>query len=57
MDCLRSQAGSFADRNSCRGSALHILDLRVRLGLARIQGHSFDIVVDGLNLLDDDENE
>ncbi|HSG82802.1 MAG TPA: hypothetical protein VLC48_11150, partial [Gemmatimonadota bacterium] len=51
-DCLAGQVGRFAQRNSCRGPALHRLDVRFALGLYALFGHPLEIVVDALNLLD-----
>lgn len=50
-DCLRQQVGRFAARNSCRGSALKTLDLRLAVGPFRL-GYPVELVVDALNLLD-----
>ncbi len=53
-ECLRDQAGGFAERNSCRAAAVHRLDVRFALGLARIGERTVELIVDGLNLLDPD---
>ncbi|MGD8868657.1 MAG: TonB-dependent receptor [Gemmatimonadales bacterium] len=53
-ECLADQAGRFAERNSCRGPSLHVLDARAAIGFLRLQGHRVEIVVDALNLLDAD---
>ncbi len=47
--CLRSDAGRFATRNSCRGPDLHTLDLRLSLALSQV---GVALFVDALNLLD-----
>jgi hypothetical protein len=53
-ECLADQAGRFADRNSCRGPSLHLLDARAAVGFLRLQGHPVEVVVDVLNILDAD---
>ena len=40
------------ERNGCRGEALHLLDLRLELGLPAIGGRPLVLGVDVLNLLD-----
>lgn len=50
-DCLRTQVGRFAERNSCRGPARKSLDLRVALGPFRI-GYPVELVIDAMNVLD-----
>ena len=50
-DCLRTQEGSFAKRNSCRGPTQQTLDLRLVIGPFHL-GYPLEIVVDGMNLLD-----
>ncbi len=51
-DCLRSQIGKFAQRNSCRESANHALDLSAALGLPlRSLGGRFEVLVDVFNLV------
>lgn len=52
--CLREQARSFAERNSCRGPAVHQLDVRLGIGVAEVNGRAVEIVVDALNLLESD---
>jgi hypothetical protein len=49
--CLRTQVGGFADRNSCRGPTQQTLDLRLALGPFRL-GYPVELVVDAMNLLD-----
>jgi hypothetical protein len=52
-DCLRTQAGTFAERNSCRGPSLRTLDLRLALGPFRLgPGLPIEVVLDAMNLLD-----
>jgi len=50
-DCLRTQVGGFAERNSCRGPAKRTLDLRLVVGPFRL-GYPVEIVMDAMNLLD-----
>ena len=50
-DCLRTQVGRFAERNSCRGPARKSLDLRLSLGPFRL-GYPLEIVLDAINVLD-----
>jgi hypothetical protein len=50
-ECLRTQAGGFAERNSCRGPNRRTLDLRLALGPFRL-GAPVELVLDALNLLD-----
>jgi hypothetical protein len=54
-DCLRSQDGTFAERNSCRGPSLRTLDLRLAVGPFHLgigPGFPVEIVLDAMNLLD-----
>ena len=53
-ECLRGQAGSFAERNSCRGPTIKNLDLRLVLKPLSLGSYPFELIVDGLNLLDAD---
>lgn len=53
-DCLRDHVGAFAERNSCRGPAIHGLDLRLSLGLVRLGGYPAELVVDAFNLIESD---
>jgi hypothetical protein len=53
-DCLSSGQGAFAERNSCRGDAIHSVDLRLSIGLPPVAGISSRLIVDGLNLTDRD---
>jgi len=50
-DCLRTQIGRFAARNSCRSSAVQSLNARLVVGLARVGSSPVELVVDGLNLV------
>jgi hypothetical protein len=50
-DCLRSQTGRFAARNSCRAAGAHSLDLRFGVSLGRLTERQAVLVVDALNLL------
>jgi hypothetical protein len=52
--CLNTQAGSFAERNSCRGPHLQTLDVRLSISPVSLGRHPIELVVDGLNLLDAD---
>jgi hypothetical protein len=49
--CLDDLQGQFVERNSCREPAVHALDLRVSLRIARIAGGDAEVFVDGLNLI------
>lgn len=51
-DCLGSQAGSFAERNSCRADNVHELDLRLALRLLDSGRTSARLFVEGINLMD-----
>jgi hypothetical protein len=53
-DCLRTQIGRFAARNSCRTAAVQNLNARLVVGIARIGGYPAELVVDALNLLKSD---
>lgn len=50
-ECLRSQVGGFAERNSCRTDGIHSLEARLAFGVARGSGFTAELFVDGLNLL------
>jgi hypothetical protein len=52
--CLADQTGRLAERNSCRGPTLHVLDLRVAIGFGNISGRPIEVVADVLNILDVD---
>ncbi len=51
--CLRSDAGRFATRNSCRGPDLHTVDIRLQVGFPSV---GVAVFVDGLNLLDQERS-
>ena len=51
-DCLAEQVAEFAERNSCRGPDVHLLDVRAAVTLIEFFGRPVEVVVDGLNLLD-----
>jgi hypothetical protein len=50
--CLEDQVGGFAARNSCRGPAVHSLDVRVRLNVGHVAGREASLVIDGFNLIE-----
>jgi hypothetical protein len=50
-DCLRTQAGRFAERNSCRTPERTALDLRAQASVLRGPGFSADIVAEALHVL------
>jgi hypothetical protein len=51
-DCLSSQVGEFADRNSCREDKVHALDLRVGLKLPfQLMGSDLRVTVDAFNVV------
>lgn len=50
-DCLLEHAGSFAERNSCRGPGVHRLDLRLSYGLPVLQASRVELFVDALNVV------
>ena len=49
--CLRDGAGEFAERNSCRGDALHFLDLRLGMR-STLVGTNARFFAEALNVLD-----
>lgn len=51
-DCLRDQVGLFAERNSCRGPAIHGLDARFAATLAGFGRYRASLVLDAVNLLE-----
>jgi hypothetical protein len=53
-DCLRIQAGRFAERNACRASGVNTLDLRLTVVPLRVRGAPLELVVDALNLIESD---
>lgn len=52
--CLRSQSGSFAARNSCRGDPVHSLDARLGLRIRTPHGLVAELYADAVNLLQSD---
>jgi hypothetical protein len=50
--CLRNQLRQFAERNSCRGDPVQALDARISIDLLRIGGHSGQLLVDVLNVIE-----
>jgi hypothetical protein len=52
--CLRSQAGQFAQRNSCRSPGVHSLDLRLEVPTVSLGGYPLNLTVDLVNLLESD---
>ncbi len=53
-DCLAHQVGRFAGRNSCREPAVHALDVRLAMTVARPRGSAIDLFADAVNLLESD---
>lgn len=51
-ECLRTQLGRFAKKNSCRADPINTLDVRLALRVFEMAGYGVQIVADGLNLLD-----
>lgn len=51
-DCLADQSGAFAERNSCRGPAVHGLDVRLAVTLGRVMGREARLVLDAFNLVE-----
>lgn len=51
-DCLSSAIGRFAERNSCRGDAVHSADVRLALNVFQSSNRSVELVFEGLNLID-----
>lgn len=49
--CLAEQAGTFAQRNSCRAESASFLDARVAVGLFGSNGRKAELVFDALNLV------
>ncbi|HEY4099451.1 MAG TPA: carboxypeptidase-like regulatory domain-containing protein [Gemmatimonadales bacterium] len=45
--CLGSQAGAFAERNSCRDPGVHAVDLQASIAIR----HGWAITIDGFNLI------
>jgi hypothetical protein len=51
-DCLATQAGEFAERNSCREGRVHALDLRLSLKLPlKLMGSDLRFMVDAFNVV------
>ena len=50
--CLTDQSGSFAARNSCRGSAEHSVNAGLRARLGEVGGRVVHLDVDALNLVE-----
>ena len=53
-DCLSTQVGAFATRNSCREPGSHRLDLRLAVTPFSIGSTPVHIILDGLNLVESD---
>jgi hypothetical protein len=53
-ECLRIQAGEFAERNACRDPGLSTLDLRFGLGPFRFGGYPLELWLEVLNVTDAD---
>ena len=53
-DCATSQAGDFAERNSCRMDAIQSLDMRLAAQVTRGTAGRLEIVVDAINVLQSD---
>ncbi|HEX8243666.1 MAG TPA: hypothetical protein VF541_09225, partial [Longimicrobium sp.] len=49
--CLSGAAGALAERNACRGPAVHALDVRLGVDVLRSGAHGVRLSLDGLNLL------
>jgi outer membrane receptor protein involved in Fe transport len=52
--CLRSQAGRFVQRNSCRTAGVNSLDLRLEVPTINVGGYPLSLTVDIVNLLESD---
>jgi hypothetical protein len=50
--CLDDQLDAFAKRNSCRGAAVHALDVSVRFRVGRVMGREASLVIDGLDVIE-----
>jgi hypothetical protein len=50
--CLQTQAGSFAERNSCRDPGISTLNLRAGIGPVRLAGYPIELWVEMLNVTD-----
>lgn len=53
--CLSDSVGGFAERNSCRGPAVHSVDVRLRFTLGRLMGRDASLVLDGFNLIESED--
>lgn len=53
--CLSDRIGEFAERNSCRGPAVHSVDVRLRFTLGRVMGREASLVLDGFNLIESED--
>jgi hypothetical protein len=53
--CLDGQVGGFAARNSCRGPAVHSLDLRLQVRVGRLGGKDASLVLDAFNLVESED--
>lgn len=53
-DCLRSQAGRFAERNSCRSDGVHSLDGRLSISLSSFGLGPVELRLDAFNVLQSD---
>ncbi len=49
--CVRRSLGEFAERNACRESMVHGLDLRMTIRVARLTIGGLDLVVDAVDVL------
>jgi hypothetical protein len=54
-DCLRTQLGGFAGRNSCRGEGVHALDARLTLDVVQSGRYTASVLIDGFDLLRSEE--
>lgn len=50
-DCLRTQVGAFASRNSCRDPAASALDLRFAMTVLHFGTHAAELMVDGIGVV------
>jgi len=53
--CLDDALDAFAARNSCRGPAVHGLDVRLSFQLGRVMGREARLVVDGLDVIESED--
>lgn len=54
-ECLRSQVGAFAARNSCRGPSEHTLDIGLTFRLGTLWGRTASLVVDALDVIETED--